>query len=321
MKVFGFVVVCLLLSSGCTSDAPDEPKVEAEADTPSAPHLRPPLLRRSSSSARLSSPASSSRAGSTPRTRTFVKRTIERAYEYFEVPHSGKPEMRYAEVYGKGSPYASEDQLCGRRTDAGGIQIYLEACSDLGRTELVTTIVHEVFHAMQDFTRDTYRRGPDIVIGGLYPNWYEEGSAVWAAARVLDEWNVRGYRRSQFVLLGSGTRRPETLRQLENYNQWRKGDVFGHYSMGFLGVERALDGQGVENRARGLRTRLVTPGPSLGQGFQGDVRDLDEAFLQRVRPVPGRRLHTMKPSDDFRQRPGVFTRRHRLEGGNHARLG
>ena len=244
MKVVGVVVACLLLGTGCTSDAPDEPKVEADAGTPSeqasptasptpefvvGPPIKPRIIFK---------------GGIDAEDKEFVKRTIERAFEYFEVPHPGKPEMRYAEVYGRGSPYASEDQLCGRRTDAGGIQIYLEACSDLGRTELVTTIVHEVFHAMQDFTRDTYRRGPDIVVGGLYPNWYEEGSATWAAARVLDDWNVRGYGEASSFYSDRAQDVPETLKQLENYNQWRKGDVFGHYSLGFLGVERALDGKG-----------------------------------------------------------------------------
>ena len=281
MKVVGVVAVCLLLGTGCTSTR--------------LMNLRLRLTRHALRT-RIADPFSHARIRSRPADQAphhlqggdrrsgqrLRKGTIQRAYEYFEVPHPGKPEMRYAEVYGKGSPYASEDQLCGRRTDAGGIQIYLEACSDLGRTGLVTTIVHEVFHAMQDFTRDTYRRGPDIVIGGLYPNWYEEGSAVWAAARVLDEWNIRGYGEASSFYSDRARDVPETLRnwRLQPVAEGRRVRPLLH---GVPGGGAGPGREGVENRTRGLRTRLVTSGPPLGQGFQGDVRDLDEAFLQGVR--------------------------------------
>jgi hypothetical protein len=243
MKVMGSLVAVVLIACACTaSDGAPKPKDGAVAS--SSPEVTPSPTPSGSPALEVGQ-AIDARVVFKGRVsaddREFVKRMIDRAYTYFKVPNPpGKPEMRYAEVYGKGSPYASEKQLCGRRTDAGGIQIYLQACRDLGRDVLVETIVHEVFHALQDFTRDTYRRGPDIVIEGLYPHWYEEGSAVFAAAVALDDWGILAYSENRSTNLDRARDIPETLKQLEFYRGWRKGDVFGHYCLAFLGVERAV---------------------------------------------------------------------------------
>ena len=247
MKVVGVLVACLLLGTGCTSDAPDEPKAEAAADTPSepasptasptpgfvvGPPIKPSVIFKGSIGAK---------------DKALVKRTIERSFAYFELPHPGTQEERYAEVYGTRSPYKSDHRYCGRLTEAGGIQIYLASCRASGRKWLVATIVHEVFHAMQEYTRDTYRQGPDIVVDGLYPNWFDEGSAQWVSARVLEEWGIQGYGKARSYRLSLAKDPGRSLDKLETLLGWHKGTAATerrNYVLAFFGAELALQGRG-----------------------------------------------------------------------------
>lgn len=178
--------------------------------------------------------------------RRTVRFHTERATRFFAASELGLArEKRFVEVYGEASPYDSETNFCGQLTEAGGIRIYLLSCRQTDaatRVELVETITHEVFHAVQTRVIEANDLKPYVFVDGMLPHWFKEGAATWASAMALDEWGLRSYEKSRDIAVAKAEIVEASLRQLVTGKGWSKGDVtqqVAQYGLGFLGVEYA----------------------------------------------------------------------------------
>ena len=178
-----------------------------------------------------------------------LRRTVqwhtERATRFFAAPELGLArEKRYAEIYGEESPYDSETSYCGQLTEAGGIRIYLLSCGqsdEATRIELVETITHEVFHAVQQRVIEANDLKPHAFVDGMLPHWFMEGAATWASAIAMDDWGLRSYQTSRDISLQAADVVEASLRKLETGRGWFAGDdtqQIAQYGLSFLGVER-----------------------------------------------------------------------------------
>ena len=180
--------------------------------------------------------------------RRTVRFHTERATRFFAASELGLArEKRFVEVYGEASPYDSETTFCGQLTEAGGIRIYLLSCRQtdaVARIELVETITHEVFHAIQQRVIDAYDLKPNVFLDGMLPHWFMEGAATWASAIAMDEWGLRSYEQSRDIAVAKAEIVEATLRKLVTGRGWFRGDVtqqVAQYGLAFLGVERVAD--------------------------------------------------------------------------------
>lgn len=180
--------------------------------------------------------------------RRIIRWHTRRATEFFTVPELGLvSEDRYVEVYGEESVYDAEGPFCGQLTEAGGIRLYLLPCRQSeadSRIELVLTIAHEVFHAIQERVIDAYDQPPRIFIDGQLPHWFKEGAATWASAIAMDEWGLFTYRDFREFAVASAEKADASLRTLATGSGWTKEgesqQVF-QYGLAFLALELAAD--------------------------------------------------------------------------------